>query len=169
MFSDKDIILGLIALLGLIFGGGAGGFFLWKALRKKAEAETKLTEREVELKGMEINEKKKNEIKKEIIDSITKEPSPDAIRAITDGFKKLVDEHKKLISEQTEKIDQQNKKIEDLEKEIKELREEIHKSDKENEKYRSFFNDMKNAVVECEKKKTCIFFKILRKYNMEKI
>ena len=78
----------IIGILGLLLGGGAGGFFTWRWQRVKAKAEAK--EKEAEAKSAEVDMAQKVQ---------------DTYQQILDDKQKEVDDNHRLIAELREDRD----------------------------------------------------------------
>ena len=80
----------IIGILGLLLGGGAGGFFTWRWQRAKAKAEAKQAEVEAEAKSAEIDMAQKVQ---------------DTYQQILDDKQKEVEDNHRLIAELREDRD----------------------------------------------------------------
>ena len=104
----------IIGILGLLLGGGAGGFFTWRWQRVKAKAEAK--EKEAEAKSAEVDMAQKVQ---------------DTYQQILDDKQKEVDDNHRLIAELREDRDHYKKgyvefrdKLDKLDNEFRQFRNE---------------------------------------------
>lgn len=104
----------IIGILGLLLGGGAGGFFTWRWQRAKAKAEAK--EKEAEAKSAEVDMAQKVQ---------------DTYQQILDDKQKEVDDNHRLIAELREDRDHYKQgyvefrdKLEKLDSEFRKFRNE---------------------------------------------
>ena len=104
----------IIGILGLLLGGGAGGFFTWRWQRVKAKAEAK--EKEAEAKSAEVDMAQKVQ---------------DTYQQILDDKQKEVDDNHRLIAELREDRDHYKQgyvefrdKLEKLDSEFRKFRNE---------------------------------------------
>lgn len=104
----------IIGILGLLLGGGAGGFFTWRWQRVKAKAEAK--EKEAEAKSAEVDMAQKVQ---------------DTYQQILDDKQKEVDDNHRLIAELREDRDHYKQgyvefrdKLEKLDNEFRQFRNE---------------------------------------------
>lgn len=109
----------IIGILGLLLGGGAGGFFTWRWQRAKAKSEAK--EKEAEAKSAEIDMAQKiQDTYQQILEDKQKEVD-DNHRIIAE-LREDRDRYKHGYSEFRDKVDQLQKELRDFKHETEDQR-----------------------------------------------
>jgi hypothetical protein len=133
----------IITLLGILLGGGAGGFFTWRWQRAKAKAEAKQAEVEVK--------EKESEAKSAEIDMAQK--VQDTYQQILDDKQKEVEDNHRLIAELREDRDHYKKGYVEFRGKLDKLDDEFRKFRKETEEQRT---QMKRDIARNGRQLECL-------------